>query len=85
MERVAFEEYRLLREEGKSVRPEDYAARFQIRTDHWPRADSTHVDHRTTTLVSAPRLTDDRSRLRRWQRLAVTCRNPLLGERVAGL
>ncbi len=49
LERLAFEEYRLLRAEGHAVRPNDYASRLKIRTEHWPGYDSTHVDCGSTT------------------------------------
>ena len=38
LERLAFEEYRLLRQCGDKVSPAEYARRYHIRTDHWPDA-----------------------------------------------
>ncbi len=41
LERLAFEEYRWLKQQGEEVRPSEYAQRYQIATDHWPDAMSS--------------------------------------------
>jgi serine/threonine protein kinase/tetratricopeptide (TPR) repeat protein len=38
LERLAFEEYRWLKQHGEEVSPGEYARRYQIATDHWPEA-----------------------------------------------
>jgi serine/threonine protein kinase/Tfp pilus assembly protein PilF len=44
LQAVAFEEYRLRRQAGEEVTPEEYAERFQIDTSGWPRVAQLSVD-----------------------------------------
>lgn len=80
LERMAFEEYRLLASHGEDVLPSKYRARFGIRTNHWPLVDSSPSNlEQLSSVVLADGITSEMHRV-----ASVTPPLPSVGDEFLG-
>ena len=79
LERLAFEEYRLLASTGQLVQPDRYRKRYGVRTDHWPVKDGGFTGDHLSGQAVADGIADEMHRI-----VSVTRPLPSLGDDFLG-